>query len=60
MVYGVSIQDSAELGFGELFIPAAEMVRLGASALVVQAGPLRDECLALFHEWQSGPSPRTY
>jgi tRNA(Arg) A34 adenosine deaminase TadA len=47
-VYGATIADAAGAGFRELEISAADMVRLGGSKLLVEMGPLRDECKDLF------------
>jgi tRNA(Arg) A34 adenosine deaminase TadA len=60
VVYGASIADAAARGFSELLIPAAEVARLGKSPLRVEAGPRRQECLALFGEWLATGRARTY
>jgi guanine deaminase len=60
VVYGASIADSAAFGFSELAIPAVDLVRLGRSALRVDAGPRRQECLGLFEEWRTSGTARTY
>ncbi len=52
VVYGAGIADATAAGFSELNVPAAELARLGGSALRVEAGPLRDECRALFALWK--------
>ena len=53
VIYGASIADATAAGFSELTVPAGELARLGGSRLVVEPGPLRDECRALFDEWQA-------
>ena len=50
--YGASIADAAAAGFAELNLPAADLARRGGSRLVVEPGPLRDECRALFDAWK--------
>jgi tRNA(Arg) A34 adenosine deaminase TadA len=60
VVYGASIADSAALGFSELAIPAVDLARLGKSAIRIDAGPRRQECLALFEEWRTAGQARTY
>jgi tRNA(Arg) A34 adenosine deaminase TadA len=60
VVYGASITDAAAVGFSEMPVPAAELSRLGRSPLRVEAGPRRQECLALFDEWRASGKARTY
>jgi len=58
--YGATIADAAGAGFHELHLPAAELVRLGGSPLVVVGAIERDACRALFDAWQQGPGARSY
>jgi len=51
-LYGATIADATAAGFSELSVPAAELVRLGNSPLIVEPGPLRDECRTLFRLWK--------
>jgi tRNA(Arg) A34 adenosine deaminase TadA len=53
VVFGASIADAASAGFSELGVPAAELARLGGSPLLVEPGPLRDDCRSLFAEWKA-------
>ena len=52
VVYGATIADATAAGFTELSVPAAELARLGGSSLIVEPGPLRDECRELFRLWK--------
>jgi tRNA(Arg) A34 adenosine deaminase TadA len=58
--YGARIEDASEVGFNELRLSAAELVRIGASRVELVAGVLADECRALFEEWRRSPAFRTY
>ena len=60
VVYGAEIADAAAAGFSELRVPARELARLGGSPLIVEGGLLRDECRALFAEFQSTSPGKTY
>jgi tRNA(Arg) A34 adenosine deaminase TadA len=60
VVFGASIPDATAAGFSELNIPAARMVALGGSRLVVEGGLLRDECAGLFGEWKAAGKSKTY
>jgi tRNA(Arg) A34 adenosine deaminase TadA len=61
VVYGAGIADAARLGFRELTIPNTEMKHRGGSSMGIRGGFLRDECLALFREWQEqNPRQETY
>lgn len=53
VVFGASIGDAEAAGFTELCVAAAELARFGGSRLRVEAGPCRDECRALFDEWNA-------
>lgn len=52
VVFGASIADAETAGFTELGVPAAELARQGGSRLIVEPGPLREECRALFDLWK--------
>jgi tRNA(Arg) A34 adenosine deaminase TadA len=58
--YGATIADAAAAGFNELHLPAAELLRLGGSAVELVPGVLAPECSALFQEWAKGPLARSY
>lgn len=53
VVYGAAIADAAAAGFNELAVPAAELVRLGGSAVAVEGGCLAAACGALFTDWRA-------
>lgn len=58
--YGAGIDDAAEVGFNELRVPAADLLRIGGSHVRLVPGVLREECRALFFEWRSSPNFQTY
>jgi tRNA(Arg) A34 adenosine deaminase TadA len=58
--YGAAIGDAAEVGFNELRVPAADIVRIGGSDVTLVPGILVEECRALFSEWRRSPDFRTY
>ncbi len=58
--YGALIADAAAVGFNELHLPAAELVRAGQSSVSLESGLLAEACRALFDQWRAGPSDRTY
>lgn len=60
VVYGATIADAAAAGFKELFIDAAQMVKMGDSPVRVEAGLLQSECAALFDEWKKAGKCRAY
>ena len=60
IVYGADIADARAAGFNELAVSDAELKRLGGSAVKLDGGRLRDECLQLFRQWQANPSRRAY
>jgi tRNA(Arg) A34 adenosine deaminase TadA len=51
VAYGATIADAKAAGFNELRIPAADIIRLGGSAVVLVPNVLTAECVALFDEW---------
>lgn len=58
--YGATIDEAAEVGFNELHLPAAELVRLGGSRVRLVPGLLPDECRGLFEEWLANPNRQAY
>lgn len=60
VVFGASIQDAADAGFAELFVPAKALAAMGRSPLVVESGLLQAECAALFAEWKAAAKCRAY
>ena len=58
--YGAAIADAQAAGFCELCVPAARLAELGGSPLRVVAGPLSQECVALFARWQAAGVSRPY
>jgi tRNA(Arg) A34 adenosine deaminase TadA len=58
--FGATIADATSAGFNELSISAAEILRLGGSAVKLEGGLLQAECAALFDEWQAGSAARPY
>jgi tRNA(Arg) A34 adenosine deaminase TadA len=52
VVYGATIADAAAAGFSELTLAASELVRLGRSPLIVEAGVCTEECRELFRLWR--------
>lgn len=60
LYFGATIADAQAAGFNELDLAARRMVELGGSALRVVGPVLRDECAALFDEWQRRPNARSY
>ena len=58
--YGATIADAAAAGFNELRLSAADLLRLGGSPIDLVPGVLAPECRALFREWASRPSARSY
>jgi tRNA(Arg) A34 adenosine deaminase TadA len=58
--FGATIADAAAAGFNELHLSAADLLRLGGSSVELVAGVLAPECRALFRDWSSRPSARSY
>lgn len=58
--YGATIADAAAGGFNELYLPAAEVLRLGKSDVRLIPGILAEECRTLFAEWERTPGTRAY
>jgi guanine deaminase len=51
--YGARIEDAIAAGLGGLSVEAEHLAEFGNSPLRVEAGPLREECVALFAEWRA-------
>ena len=60
VVYGATIADAAAAGFSELEVPAKQLAEMGGSSLIVDDGLLREECRALFTEWQTAARCQGY
>jgi guanine deaminase len=60
VVYGASIADAAAAGFCELYVDAKKLAEMGKSALRVESGLLREECAALFAQWQAAGLSQPY
>ena len=60
VVYGASIADAAAAGFCELYVDAKKLAEMGKSPLRVESGLLREECVALFAQWQAAGMARPY
>ncbi len=58
--FGATIADAAAAGFNEMSLPAADVLRLGGSAVRLTGGILVEECRALFREWAGTPGHRAY
>jgi tRNA(Arg) A34 adenosine deaminase TadA len=58
--YGATIADADDAGFNELQLPAAELLRIGNSAVKLVPQVLPAECRALFAEWKSNPKRVVY
>lgn len=52
IVCGASIADAKKAGLNELAISDRLMKRLGKSRVKIEAGVMKDECVALFKEWK--------
>jgi guanine deaminase len=60
IVYGASISDARDIGFGELFISNKKMKRAGESPIKVIGGCLRRDNLELFRMWSRRRDKRVY
>ena len=49
--FGASIADADAAGFNELQVPAAEVLKIGGSQVVLADGVLSAECRELFTRW---------
>lgn len=52
VVYGATIADADAAGFSELHVDAKKLAEMGGSSLIVEQGPLRQECADLFRLWK--------
>lgn len=51
--YGAAIADATAAGFGQIQLPAAEVLQHGKQAPAIIGGLLAEECRELFAIWQS-------
>ena len=58
--FGATISDAESAGFNELQVPAAEVLKIGNSAVKISSGLMPAECRALFAEWRSRPDREVY
>ncbi len=58
--YGASIADADNVGFNELQLPAAELLRIGGSTVELIGDTLADECRAVFAKWSANPKRVAY
>ena len=58
--YGATIADADSAGFNELQLPAAELLRLGGSEVVLVGDTLAKECRELFDSWLANPKRVVY
>lgn len=58
--YGASISDAEQAGFNELQVPAAEVLKIGRSQVVLESHLLSDECRELFQLWMQRPDKIVY
>lgn len=49
--FGASIADADSAGFNELQVPAADVLQIGGSKVVLVSGILSAECRELFQRW---------
>ena len=60
VVYGSSIADAQEAGFNELPISNYELKTLGRSPVEIHADFMKDECRALFSQWNARADKKVY
>ena len=60
VLFGATIADAEAAGFNELCVPAADVLKIGGSAVRLESGVLADECRHLFREWQDRPDRVVY
>lgn len=60
IVYGVSISDARDIGFGELFISNKKMKNTGRSPIKIIGGCLKSDNLELFQMWSGRRDKRIY
>ncbi len=52
IVYGARIEDAEQAGFNEIRLPAEELRKLSGNQLELFPGFMREECRAVFDQWQ--------
>ena len=60
VIFGTKIADVQKRGFHELSIPSRKMKREGKSPVVLKAGFMKKECLALLAEWDRKEDKQVY
>lgn len=60
VLFGATIADAEAAGFLELQMPAKELAKRGGSDLIVELGPLQDECKGLFQTWKDHGKNKSY
>jgi guanine deaminase len=60
IIHGTTISDAKAVGFNELEISNERLKALGRSGIRIVGNFLRDECLALFRQWEALPGKRLY
>jgi len=60
VIFGTVIADVQKRGFNELSIPSKKMKRAGCSPVLIKAGFMRKECLALLEAWDRQENKKTY
>lgn len=60
VIFGTSIADVQKRGFNELSIPSKTMKRVGQSPVLIKAGFMRRECLALLAAWDTQENKKLY
>ncbi len=58
--YGATIEDAEVAGFNELSLPAADIVKMGRSKVILKDKMLRDACKQLFTSWLEDPNRIAY
>jgi tRNA(Arg) A34 adenosine deaminase TadA len=58
--FGATIDDAGRAGFNELLLPAAEVIRLGGSAVKLVPGILTEQCCELFAVWNTRTDRQAY
>lgn len=58
--YGASIADAEAAGFNELQVPAAQVLEVGGSDVILEADLLSDQCRELFQLWLQRPDKVVY
>jgi len=58
--YGASIADAESAGFNELQVPAAQLLKIGGSDIILETDLLSEQCRALFQLWMQRPDKVLY